>query len=136
MGLAPYWWEGGAAQLCALCRKKLCAELQKTFTNPGQPGEMFSGVFRALADKLMQPESERSGATKFFQDGHRHILPSFFELLIHLQVCCTPCVLATWPPGHHNRWPRGSAACSCLHHAWATRVATYSAFSSSQLIRD
>ena len=85
-------WELGRCSLIvgATCRKKLCGELQKTFTYPGHPGEMFSGVFRALADKLTQPEAERGGgaaaAAKFFRGGHRHILPSFFELLMHLQV--------------------------------------------------
>lgn len=42
---------------------------------------MFRGVFDALNDRLAQPESEQ---TAFFEDGSRRVLPSFFELLLHL----------------------------------------------------
>jgi hypothetical protein len=42
---------------------------------------MFRGVFNALNDRLVQPPAEQ---TDFFADGSRRILPSFFELLLHL----------------------------------------------------
>lgn len=71
-----------------LRRKRLCGELQRAFTEPGQPGEMFCGVFRALEARLLQPPPERS---PFFAAGHRRILPSFFELLLHLQARCVLC---------------------------------------------
>jgi hypothetical protein len=74
------------APTCAdSCRKRLCAELQRTFTEPGQPGEMFSGVFRSLAERLMQPEAQR-GSSHLFANGQRRILPSFFELVLHLHA--------------------------------------------------
>eukprot|EP00892_Ulva_mutabilis_P009416 jgi/Ulvmu1/6847/UM031_0052.1 len=66
-----------------LRRKRLCGELQRAFTAAGHPGEMFSGVFHALAARLLQPPAER---TPFFAAGQRRILPSFFELLLHLQA--------------------------------------------------
>ena len=113
--LYPYV-EGAGEEVLAenVRRKKLCGSLQKTFTAPGQPGaaprsersctgcpltwrqgrhntrrvcacagEMFIGVFHALAARLTQPPSE---AHPLFASGQRRILPSFFELLLHLQA--------------------------------------------------
>lgn len=130
---------------CVPCRKKLCGALQRTFTDPGQPGEMFSGVFRALTDRLKQPENEREGeaAEKFFKDGHRCILPSFFELLMHLQVwahyCChvgcTAAALLSFGV-LSMRLHQNVHSCSCKQecrakkshsHATVTDTAVYSA---------
>ena len=80
-----------------LLRKRLCGELQRTFTAPGQPGEMFSGVFAALEARLRQPDGERS---PFFAAGQRRILPSFFELLLHLQVRRAGAPCTRTPPLH------------------------------------
>jgi hypothetical protein len=44
---------------------------------------MFSGVFTALRQHLQQPIAE---ACPFFSGGQRRILPSFFQLLLHLQA--------------------------------------------------
>ena len=46
-------------------------------------GEMFRGVFEALKKQLQQPPDQ---LTDFFPNGQRRILPSFFELLLHLQA--------------------------------------------------
>jgi hypothetical protein len=44
---------------------------------------MFRGVFDRLKEALALPEDQqRSG----FESGERRILPSFFNLLIHLQA--------------------------------------------------
>jgi hypothetical protein len=45
---------------------------------------MFNGIVRVLSECLRQPESERK--SPLFKKGQRRILPSFFELLIHLQA--------------------------------------------------
>ncbi len=48
------------------------------------------GIFQQLQDTLMLPEAckraaQQSSLGYLFGDGERHILPSFFNLLIHLQ---------------------------------------------------
>jgi len=64
--------------------KKRRQELKRRFTEDGQPGEMFIGVHKALCKKLALPENEAVG--EFLQGRkERHIVPSFFQLLLFLQ---------------------------------------------------
>ncbi|KAK9820202.1 hypothetical protein WJX72_007430 [[Myrmecia] bisecta] len=56
--------------------------LKRQFTELGQPGEMFRGVFTRLKAALAQPEGCCS--CRLFASGERRILPSFFKLLMHL----------------------------------------------------
>lgn len=57
--------------------------LHGTCIDAARAGEMFVGVFHALAARLGQPDAE---AHPLFASGQRRILPSFFELLLHLQA--------------------------------------------------
>ena len=57
------------------------------------------GIFQQLQDTLMLPEACKRAAKQsslgyLFGGGERHILPSFFNLLIHLQKQVT-CMIAT-----------------------------------------
>ncbi|BDA47562.1 hypothetical protein COCOBI_10-4100 [Coccomyxa sp. Obi] len=65
---------------------------KRKFTEPGQPGEMFRGVYTQLREALALP-CETKGAVEsdsksqyLFGGGARHILPSFFNLLKHLHA--------------------------------------------------
>eukprot|EP00897_Mesotaenium_endlicherianum_P002552 jgi/Mesen1/2324/ME000155S01417 len=60
--------------------------LKRTFTEPGQPGDMFRGVYERLMSALRVPEeSVAAMRAARLGDGHEVVLlPSFFELLRHL----------------------------------------------------
>ncbi|KAK9809573.1 hypothetical protein WJX73_003405 [Symbiochloris irregularis] len=59
---------------------------KRTFTESNEPGEMFRGVYDHLKQALMLPP-EVAATTQgmpLFEGGRRHILTSFFNLLLHL----------------------------------------------------
>lgn len=68
--------EGPAIEAMNTAIKSDRQKLKRIFTEAGQPGDMFRGVFQKLFDKLTH------APTAGIQ---QRILPSFFELLKHLQ---------------------------------------------------
>lgn len=97
------------AHVCSHVQTKSCG---------GHAGEMYRGVFDALQQQLQQPAHQHS---TFFPTGQRRILPSFFELLLHLQAThrCFTIVFRTFgtdlqdvideinlfATGQHPSWP-------------------------------
>ena len=80
--------------------------------SPGLP--CCRGIFKQLKDTLTLPEACKKAAQQsslgyLFAHGERHILPSFFNLLIHLQKqvtamsCCRPVDLNK--TALTTRWP-------------------------------
>ncbi|KAL3136782.1 hypothetical protein ABBQ38_005496 [Trebouxia sp. C0009 RCD-2024] len=68
--------KGAALEALNTAIKAERQKLKRVFTEAGQPGDMFRGVFEKLREKLMRAPTT----------GCQHrILPSFFELLKHLQ---------------------------------------------------
>ncbi|KAK9905768.1 hypothetical protein WJX75_005992 [Coccomyxa subellipsoidea] len=72
--------------------KHLRQSHKRKFTEPGEPGEMFRGVYEQLKAALALPCETRAAVDSssksqyLFGGGARHILPSFFNLLKHLQA--------------------------------------------------
>lgn len=71
-------------------------QLKAGFTSPGEVGEAMRPHYERVLAALQIPEVQRAAAAQALPKlalGQYYILPSFFRLINHLEVCLLACVL-------------------------------------------